>query len=85
MTDKKKRGRVKIGQPKGEANELTTDELKHVKGGHSGGVNVALGDGSVRFVKSTTTIQDGTSNITDGTSKIADGTSNTIMIGEQKV
>ena len=78
MTDnKKKRSRVKIDQPKAEANELTSTEMKKVKGGHSGGVNVLMGDGSVRFTKTSTSITDGTSNITDGTS-------NTIMIGEQK-
>ncbi len=40
--------------------ELTPDQAKRVKGGtlpHSGGVNVLLGDGSVRLA-----------NITDGTS-----------------
>ena len=71
MTDKRKKGsRVKIDQPKGDASELSTDELKKVKGGHSGGVNVLMGDGSVRFTKTSPSI--------------TDGTSNTIMVGEQK-
>ncbi|HKO96480.1 MAG TPA: H-X9-DG-CTERM domain-containing protein [Pyrinomonadaceae bacterium] len=30
--------------------ELSDDDEKNVTGGYSGGVNVAMGDGSVRFV-----------------------------------
>jgi len=30
--------------------ELSADEANEVTGGHSGGVNVLMGDGSVRFV-----------------------------------
>ncbi len=37
--------------------ELTPEQAKRVQGSHSGGANVLLGDGSVRFA-----------NITDGTS-----------------
>ena len=32
--------------------ELSEDEEKDVTGGHSGGVNVAMADGSVRFISS---------------------------------
>jgi prepilin-type processing-associated H-X9-DG protein len=34
--------------------ELSDDEEKNVAGGHSGGVNVLMADGSVRFVSNQT-------------------------------
>ena len=48
------KNRINIDDLPKPEEELTTDEQNNVGGGHSGGANVLLGDGSVRFVKSTT-------------------------------
>jgi prepilin-type processing-associated H-X9-DG protein len=48
------------------AKNLTPAQAKKVKGGYSGGVNVVLGDGSVRFA-------DGSIKFADGSIKFADG------------
>jgi len=46
--------RINIDDLAKPEHELSDDEESKVTGGHSGGVNVALGDGSVRFVSGNT-------------------------------
>ena len=66
MSDEKK-SRIKVDDLQEPLEkELTPEEARDVQGG--------FGDGSVRFIKSTTDSQ-----IQDGTSQIQDGTSNTIL------
>ena len=48
MSDENKR--IEIEDLPRTEDELTDEEAKNVTGGHSGGVNVAMADGSVRFV-----------------------------------
>jgi prepilin-type processing-associated H-X9-DG protein len=57
MSDEQKKSRIKIEDLPQAEEELTPEEAKEVQGGHGGGVNVLLADGSVRFASST----DGTS------------------------
>ena len=51
--DEENKNRVNIDDLAKPEEELSADEANNVTGGHSGGVNVLMADGSVRFVKST--------------------------------
>jgi len=50
--DEETKNRVNIDDLAKPEEELSADEANNVTGGHSGGVNVAMADGSVRFISS---------------------------------